>query len=83
MTKQDWNELLQEMLNETIEKVERDDGNRDHWEKLYNAVFSDNISHKIQEQFPSFEWFDPDADYEDDVRAFIKEFNWFANPDEE
>ena len=43
------------------------------WKKLYDLVFSDDISGKIVERF-NFSWYDPDMSYHDDVTAFIHAF---------
>lgn len=40
------------------------------WEEKYNLIFSDDMSCKVK-----FEWYDPDMDYEDDVRAWMDGFD--------
>ncbi len=44
------------------------------WDAKYRQVFSDacsgNIYHLLKEMGERLEYYDPDADYEDDVRAF-------------
>lgn len=42
------------------------------WGDKYNMIFSEEISDKV-----SFEWLDPDMDYEDDVLAFMDGFDTF------
>lgn len=37
------------------------------WSKKYDMIFSDEISAKFK-----LDYYDPDMDYEDDVRAFMK-----------
>jgi hypothetical protein len=39
------------------------------WVDKYDMIFSEDISRKTD-----FEWYDPDCDYEDDVRAFMEGF---------
>lgn len=43
------------------------------WEKLYNFVFSEEISHVIVRRF-NFSWYDPDTTYYEDVTSFIDQF---------
>jgi hypothetical protein len=40
-------------------------------EDKYDVVFSDMISRKIHKLLPDFEYYDPDASYEEDYMAFI------------
>ena len=40
------------------------------WEEKYHLIFSDEISMKV-----SFDWYDPDTSYEDDVVAFMNGFD--------
>jgi ATP:corrinoid adenosyltransferase len=40
------------------------------WDVKYRMIFSDEICRKV-----SFDWFDPDMDYEDDVRAWMSGFD--------
>lgn len=46
------------------------------WDDRYRLVFSSQVSEPllrlVRSSDPSFSWYDPDADYEDDVRAFIR-----------
>lgn len=44
------------------------------WEEKYDKIFSDEISTRVF-QMIRLEYYDPDADYEDDVRAFMTAFN--------
>ena len=48
------------------------------WEKLYNKVFSEEISRIIYKRFPNFDWYDPDTSYYEDVNAFIEAFKNYA-----
>ena len=48
------------------------------WQKLYNKVFSDEISRAICKRFPNFDWYDPDTSYYEDVNAFIEAFENYA-----
>lgn len=40
------------------------------WDIKYNMIFSEDMSQKVD-----FDWFDPDMDYEDDVRAWMNGFD--------
>lgn len=40
------------------------------WEDKYDLIFSDEISKKIK-----FDWCDPDTSYQEDVEAFMNEFD--------
>ena len=47
------------------------------WKDKYEKIFSGGLYRKFTEYAPGFSWYDPDADYEDDVRAFywaVKEY---------
>lgn len=48
------------------------------WKKLYDKVFSDEISRAICNKFPNFDWYDPDTSYYEDVNAFIEAFKNYA-----
>ena len=39
------------------------------WKEKYDMIFSSDVSDKVD-----FDWYDPDMDYEDDVRAFMVGF---------
>jgi len=41
------------------------------WEVKYDIVFSDSVHGEIKKLFPHFDWYDPDASYSDDVRAYV------------
>ena len=49
------------------------------WKALYDCVFSDVISKRIFERFPTFTYADPDTTYYEDVIAFISAFKEYAN----
>lgn len=40
------------------------------WQTKYDLIFSEDVSRKVR-----FEYYDPDMDYEDDVRAFMNGFD--------
>ena len=40
------------------------------WDKKYDLIFSEDMSHKVE-----FDWCDPDMDYEDDVMAYMNAFD--------
>lgn len=41
------------------------------WEDKYNKIFSCGLCRGFRTLAPGFSWYDPDASYEDDVRAFF------------
>lgn len=49
------------------------------WDAKYRQVFSDACARRIHallaQMDESLDWYDPDADYEDDVRAFATAFD--------
>lgn len=53
--------------------------NKISWHDTYNIVFSDDVSKVIFERFDDFDYYDPDADYSDDVCAFVNSFVEYAN----
>lgn len=65
---------LQETIDRAYDKVVESECSEEAWEALYHFVFSDRVSHKICEILPSFDWFDPDTTYEEDVMAWIMAF---------
>ena len=44
------------------------------WKAKYDLIFSDRISKKV-----SFDWYDPDTSYEEDVTYFMKGFDSYMN----
>ena len=46
----------------------------DMWKIIYDIVFSKKINGRLQEIY-SFDWYDPDASYEDDVRGWLSGLN--------
>lgn len=65
---------LQKIIDDAYDKVMESDCSEEAWKALYNFVFSDIISRKICEILPSFDRFDPDTTYQEDVCAFINAF---------
>lgn len=49
------------------------------WEIKYDLIFSDNISKAIYQARPTFDYYDPDTSYEEDVRAFCNAASEEAN----
>lgn len=62
---------LQE-LNNKVQKIFEVDDEQLSWSDKFDLIFSDDISAKV-----SFEYYDPDMDYEDDVRAWVEGFDRF------
>ena len=50
-----------------------------NWEDKYLLIFNDHISTKIYDKLKEncikFEYYDPNSDYEDDVRAYVTALN--------
>jgi hypothetical protein len=44
------------------------------WKAKYDLIFSDRISKKV-----SFDWYDPDTSYEEDVTYFMMGFDSYMN----
>lgn len=65
---------LQKEINDAYDKVMESTYSEEAWEALYHFVFSDRIVHEIWEILPSFDWFDPDTTFQEDVCAFIDAF---------
>lgn len=42
------------------------------WEAKYDLIFSERISKRV-----SFDWYDPDTSYQEDVTAFMKGFRYY------
>lgn len=64
-------------------KESKGDMDDEVWAKLYDTVFSDKISKKIHRVYPGFTWCDPDTSYQEDVTAYIRDFEEYANGLEE
>ena len=45
------------------------------WELKYELIFSEEISVAIRNTGVSFEYYDPDTTYEEDVRAYVNSVN--------
>jgi len=67
---------LNEEMHTVIDKVLAADTipESDKWKTIYELVFSDSCSRKAWE-LHDFDWCDPDANYEDDVKAFVSAFD--------
>lgn len=44
------------------------------WEAKYDMIFCKEVSQKAKKLAPSFDWYDPDTTYEEDVMAFFNSF---------
>lgn len=73
-----------EMTNKTLlDLIERanliQNDEKLNWEDKYLLIFSDHISTKIYDKLKEncikFEYYDPNSDYEDDVRAYVTALN--------
>ncbi len=53
------------------------------WEEKYDLIFSEEISKKFSEILPSFEYYDPDSNYDDDVLAWYNAAMYFAKYEQE
>lgn len=66
---------IQARVNEAYSKVVLSTYSEEAWEALFHFVFSENISRKICEILPRFDWYDPDTTFQEDVCAFINAFD--------
>lgn len=78
-------EYLDYLRNTAWEKAGHKTGEEDGeyeayeiWKKLYEFVFSENISNKIYDRFGELDYYDPDGSYYEDVTAYIDAFKDFA-----
>lgn len=53
------------------------------WGKLYDKIFSEDVSRKVWKMFPDFDYYDPDASYYEDVHAFVSNFVDYAKEENE
>ena len=72
------NDLVQSLVTAAYQdaKPSTGDFNDPVWERVYDAVFSDAVSIRVFSLFGklnmSFDWYDPDTTYEEDVVAFAR-----------
>lgn len=74
-------EAVAEMLSHWLSYAQRKSNGNDKddiWRALYDTVFSDNVSTRIYELYPNFNYSDPDTTYCEDVTAFIDSFKEYA-----
>lgn len=65
-------ELYQKSLAKTIiDAAENIVSSTKTWKEKYNLIFSEEISKAFLAVCPSFEYYDPDCSYEDDVLAWF------------
>lgn len=48
------------------------------FERLYKHVFSEKCSKWVHNNFPSFDYYDPDTSYQEDVMAFVTNLNEYV-----
>lgn len=53
------------------------------WEEKYDMIFCEELSRRVLKLAPRFEYHDPDTSYEQDVTAFVKQFNDYMDEQEE
>jgi len=69
----------QDLLGELRHWVGRSDLS---WMARYDIIFSDRgIAPRIQQAFPGFRHQSPDMDYDDDVRAYLRQFEDYLRGD--
>lgn len=49
------------------------------WEIKYDAIFAMKIHHLIRESGFTFDWYDPDASYEEDVTCYFRALEQFKD----
>jgi hypothetical protein len=47
------------------------------WDDKFDKIFSRKIARKVK-----FEWYDPDTSYQEDVEAFMREFDEYMKKQE-
>lgn len=47
------------------------DGDEEAWSSAYDIIFGGGYCKTVTECVPNFDWYDPDASYQDDVCAFV------------
>lgn len=47
------------------------DGDEEVWGDAYDIIFKGGYYRIVTECVPNFDWYDPDASYQDDVCAFV------------
>ena len=47
------------------------DGDEEAWGSAYDSIFGCGYCRMVKECVPNFDWYDPDASYQDDVCAFV------------
>ena len=80
-SKEDIAYYLKELEDKAWEGSNHDVNNNDVWGKLFDKVFSDEISSNIYRDFPDFTWIDLDTSYQEDVCRFIDAFIDYADID--
>lgn len=58
-------------LQETFDYIQKIYYSDLSWEAKFDLIFSPQGSQKFCKLARSFDWYDPDMDYEDDVSAFF------------
>lgn len=73
ITKEKFNKInpIVKRMNKIMDSFES------NWEEKYDAIFSEDISKVFFETFPNFDYYDPDATYQEDVCAFVGAVNEF------
>lgn len=85
MTEKETKQEIAYMLRDLKDKALKESGgdtNNKVWEELYDKVFSKEISRQIFNNFPDFDYWDPDTTYQEDVCAFITAFCEYAGIEE-
>lgn len=77
----DIGEMVQTWVNRVLQKSKESEDNNTLWQTLYDMVFSEDVNqqvHKLAGQLgQKFTWSDPDADYKDDVLAYVRALEAF------
>lgn len=60
-----------------IDKAEKIFESTATWEMKYDLIFGMRIAQKIRESDLSFDWYDPDTSYEEDVRYYMRALREF------
>ena len=62
-----------------IKEVETIFNSTASWEIKYDAIFAMKVHHLIREYGFTFDWYDPDTSYEEDVTSYFRSLEQFKD----
>lgn len=75
--------ILQQAFDRAGKMCNWDSEDDEVWGKLYDRIFSNDVAQKVWKMFPDFDYYDPDATYYEDLRAFVSNFVDWAKGENE